>query len=189
MLNLTELFEQAKSLSFLLSPLQLHSTMSGIGGMTPHRPLTASHPSYQRQPHMVMSSQSFQSKHVMVLSKLQLHDCKSLTERTINEEYPWEIMILSDNTITRLHGLQMCINLKKLDLSSNQMKTLPNSNFWSCFKQLTTLFLHNNKLDSIHSLQSLAALPELRILTVHGMYYLYLHISFTLRQPSFQLYI
>ncbi len=76
--------------------------------------------------------------------------------------------MLSENTLSRLHGLHLCTNLHKLDLSDNHIKTLPNTHFWACLPRLETLFLHNNKIDSIHSLKALSVLPALRILTLYG---------------------
>ena len=120
------------------------------------RPPSASHHTVRR-PDFGVKAQSYSSKFVLQMSKMKLTTTKAVLDRKLDQPdpYPWEIMILSENVITRLHGINMCVNLRKLDLSDNQLKTLPNKSFWKCLPKLETLFLHNNKIDSIHSLQSL----------------------------------
>ncbi len=135
-----------------------------------HRPVTASHHSTRKQPDLVVTAQTFSSRHVLIMVNVNMDSLGPVMERRFQDEdeYPWKIVILSSNVLARLNGLQMCTKLRKLDLSDNQIKTLPNKSFWSRLTNLTTLLLHNNKIDSIHTLQSLSALPELRILTVYG---------------------
>lgn len=69
--------------------------------------------------------------------------------------HPWRIIILSGNMLSRLDGLHRCTMLRKLDLSRNGIDTLPKASFWKQLKHLQVLFLHQNKLDSIHALQQL----------------------------------
>ena len=84
--------------------------------------------------------------------------------------YPWSILILSGNMLSRLDGLSRCgSRLRKLDLSRNGIDVLPKSpSFWRSFSSLQVLLLHQNKLDSIHALQQLSILPALEILTCFG---------------------
>ncbi|GAB5575180.1 leucine-rich repeat and IQ domain-containing protein 3 isoform X3 [Prionailurus iriomotensis] len=54
------------------------------------------------------------------------------------------VCIFSNNFITDIHPLQSCIRLVKLDLHGNQIKSLPDTKFWSGLKKLKLLYLHDN---------------------------------------------
>jgi len=88
--------------------------------------------------------------------------------RKLMARYPWKIVYLNNNRITDLLGLHLCTNLRKLDLSRNQIVNLPNRFFWRYLTNLQILYLHDNKIDSIHAVQDLGVLPNLTVLTMYG---------------------
>lgn len=66
---------------------------------------------------------------------------------------------------TPLHSLSL-LTISLLDLSSNRLPTVPHC--LTHLPQLTTLYLHSNRLTSLHSLTHLLPLTRLHHLTLHG---------------------
>ncbi|XP_055978879.1 leucine-rich repeat and IQ domain-containing protein 3 [Sorex fumeus] len=77
-----------------------------------------------------------------------------------------KVCIFSNNFITDIHPLQNCKQLVKLDLHGNQIKNLPNAEFWSGFKNLKLLFLHDNGITKLKNICALSACPSLIALTL-----------------------
>jgi len=65
---------------------------------------------------------------------------------------------------TPLHSLSL-LTISLLDLSSNRLPTVPHC--LSQLPQLTTLYLHSNRLTTLHSLSHLLPLSHLHHLTLH----------------------
>ncbi|XP_013369907.1 PREDICTED: leucine-rich repeat and IQ domain-containing protein 3 [Chinchilla lanigera] len=76
------------------------------------------------------------------------------------------VCIFSNNFITDIHPLQTCIKLIKLDLHGNQIKSLPDTDFWSGLKNLKLLYLHDNGFVKLKNLCALSACPALIALTM-----------------------
>nr|KAF6382769.1 leucine rich repeats and IQ motif containing 3 [Pipistrellus kuhlii] len=76
------------------------------------------------------------------------------------------VCIFSNNFITNISPLQYCIKLVKLDLHGNQVKSLPDVNFWSRLKQLKLLYLHDNGFAKLKNVCMLSACPSLIALTM-----------------------
>uniref|UniRef100_A0A8D0QPH9 Leucine rich repeats and IQ motif containing 3 n=1 Tax=Sus scrofa TaxID=9823 RepID=A0A8D0QPH9_PIG len=76
------------------------------------------------------------------------------------------VCIFSNNFITDIHPLQSCIKLVKLDLHGNQIKSLPESKFWSGLKNLKLLYLHDNGFAKLRNVCVLSACPSLIALTM-----------------------
>ncbi|XP_025273765.1 leucine-rich repeat and IQ domain-containing protein 3 isoform X1 [Canis lupus dingo] len=76
------------------------------------------------------------------------------------------VCILSNNFITDIHPLQSCIKLVKLDLHGNQIKSLPDTKFWSGLKKLKLLYLHDNGFVKLKNICMLSACPSLIALTM-----------------------
>nr|XP_020138027.1 leucine-rich repeat and IQ domain-containing protein 3 isoform X1 [Microcebus murinus] len=76
------------------------------------------------------------------------------------------VCIFSNNFITDIHPLQSCIKLIKLDLHGNQIKNLPDTKFWSGFKNLKLLYLHDNGFSKLKNICVLSACPNLIALTM-----------------------
>ncbi|XP_004679575.1 PREDICTED: leucine-rich repeat and IQ domain-containing protein 3 [Condylura cristata] len=76
------------------------------------------------------------------------------------------ICIFSNNFITDIHPLQSCIKLIKLDLHGNQIKSLPDTKFWSRLKNLKLLYLHDNGFVKLKNICTLSACPNLIALTM-----------------------
>ena len=73
--------------------------------------------------------------------------------------------LLAPHPSSPLHSLSL-LTISLLDLSSNQLTAVP-----SCLvqlPQLTTLYLHSNRLTTLHSLHHLLPLTHLHHLTLHG---------------------
>lgn len=88
--------------------------------------------------------------------------------RLLASSYPWSLLILQSNMITDLTGIHLCTRLRKLDVSRNAIVTLPNANFWAALPRLETLLMNDNRIDSIHALQALSELKQLKIMTLYG---------------------
>ncbi|XP_039080133.1 leucine-rich repeat and IQ domain-containing protein 3 isoform X1 [Hyaena hyaena] len=84
-----------------------------------------------------------------------LHSCISL-----------RVCIFSNNFITDIHPLQSCIKLVKLDLHGNQIKSIPDTKFWSGLKNLKLLYLHDNGFAKLKNICMLSACPTLIALTM-----------------------
>ena len=52
-------------------------------------------------------------------------------------------------------------NLKKIDLSENEIETLPPANVFAGMASLQFLYLHNNNISKWQDLQSLVSMPEI----------------------------
>ncbi|XP_021567713.1 leucine-rich repeat and IQ domain-containing protein 3 [Carlito syrichta] len=76
------------------------------------------------------------------------------------------VCIFSNNFITDIHPLQSCIKLIKLDLHGNQIKSLPDTKFWSGLKNLKLLYLHDNGFVKLKNVCVLSACPNLIALTM-----------------------
>ncbi|XP_049474823.1 leucine-rich repeat and IQ domain-containing protein 3 [Panthera uncia] len=76
------------------------------------------------------------------------------------------VCIFSNNFITDIHPLQSCIRLVKLDLHGNQIKSLPDTKFWSGLKKLKLLYLHDNGFSKLKNICMLSACPSLIALTM-----------------------
>ncbi|XP_057552898.1 leucine-rich repeat and IQ domain-containing protein 3 [Hippopotamus amphibius kiboko] len=76
------------------------------------------------------------------------------------------VCIFSNNFITDIHPLQCCIKLVKLDLHGNQIKSLPDTRFWSGLKNLKLLYLHDNGFAKLKNVCTLSACPSLIALTM-----------------------
>ncbi|XP_019499534.1 PREDICTED: leucine-rich repeat and IQ domain-containing protein 3 [Hipposideros armiger] len=76
------------------------------------------------------------------------------------------ICIFSNNFITDIRALQNCIKLIKLDLHGNQVKSLPDTKFWSGLKNLKLLYLHDNGIAKLKNICTLSACPSLIALTM-----------------------
>uniref|UniRef100_A0A673U442 Leucine rich repeats and IQ motif containing 3 n=1 Tax=Suricata suricatta TaxID=37032 RepID=A0A673U442_SURSU len=76
------------------------------------------------------------------------------------------VCILSNNFITNIHPLQSCIKLVKLDLHGNQIKSIPDTKFWSGLKTLKLLYLHDNGFAKLKNICMLSACPSLIALTM-----------------------
>ncbi len=57
-------------------------------------------------------------------------------------------------------------NLKKIDLSNNQIASLPSSTVFQKLINLKFLYLHNNKISKWHDISSLSALPGILHITL-----------------------
>ncbi|XP_011363997.1 leucine-rich repeat and IQ domain-containing protein 3 isoform X1 [Pteropus vampyrus] len=76
------------------------------------------------------------------------------------------VCIFSNNFITDISPLQSCIKLVKLDLHGNQVKSLPDTKFWSGLKKLKLLYLHDNGFAKLKNICMLSACPSLIALTM-----------------------
>lgn len=109
-----------------------------------------------------LDGESYASSLVLDLRDQAYNDLHMLTSKFPSRgsravAFPWRILILSGNMLSRLDGLQRCASLRKLDLSRNGLDALPKSTFWKQLRQLQVLHLHQNKIDSIHALQTLVS--------------------------------
>ncbi|KAL2089959.1 hypothetical protein ACEWY4_014647 [Coilia grayii] len=77
------------------------------------------------------------------------------------------ICILSGNFITNIAALSECVHLIKLDLSGNQIKKLPDVDYWRRFKELLLLNLHDNNMSTRKHVIGLSGCPNLTALTLH----------------------
>ncbi|XP_027250997.1 leucine-rich repeat and IQ domain-containing protein 3 isoform X2 [Cricetulus griseus] len=77
-----------------------------------------------------------------------------------------KVCIFSNNFITDIQPLQCCIKLIKLDLHGNQIKILPDRNFWIGLKNLKLLYLHDNSFCKLKNICVLAACASLIGLTM-----------------------
>ncbi|XP_038167350.1 leucine-rich repeat and IQ domain-containing protein 3 [Arvicola amphibius] len=77
-----------------------------------------------------------------------------------------KVCIFSNNFVTDIQPLQSCVKLIKLDLHGNQIKTLPDRNFWGGLKNLKLLYLHDNAFAKLKNICVLAACTSLIGLTM-----------------------
>ncbi|XP_078416752.1 uncharacterized protein LOC144692128 [Cetorhinus maximus] len=77
-----------------------------------------------------------------------------------------KICILSRNYITKIDALSSCPNLIKLDLHGNHISNLPDEDFWSDMKSLQILYLHDNIIGNMNSVEPLFSCPNLVVLTL-----------------------
>ncbi|XP_040607485.1 leucine-rich repeat and IQ domain-containing protein 3 isoform X1 [Mesocricetus auratus] len=76
------------------------------------------------------------------------------------------VCIFSNNFVTDIQPLHSCIKLIKLDLHGNQIKTLPDRNFWGGLKNLKLLYLHDNSFSKLKNICVLAECESLIGLTM-----------------------
>ncbi|XP_067845728.1 leucine-rich repeat and IQ domain-containing protein 3-like [Heptranchias perlo] len=76
------------------------------------------------------------------------------------------ICILSKNYITKIDALAFCPDLIKLDLHGNHITDLPDEWFWSDMKCLQLLYLHDNIIGQLKSIEPLFSCPSLIALTL-----------------------
>lgn len=62
--------------------------------------------------------------------------------------------------------LQSFSNLKKIDLSDNQITSLPPAKVFTGLTQLKFLYLHNNNISNWSDIQSLVSMPQIMHLTL-----------------------
>lgn len=65
-----------------------------------------------------------------------------------------------------MHFLHSFKNLKKIDLSENEIETLPPANVFAGLANLQFLYLHNNNISKWQDLQSLVSLPAIMHITL-----------------------
>ena len=70
---------------------------------------------------------------------------------------------LSIKDLPYLHSFK---NLKKIDLSDNELETLPTAQVFAGMESLQFLYLHNNQISKWQDLQSLVVLPEIMHITL-----------------------
>ena len=70
---------------------------------------------------------------------------------------------LSIKDLPYLHSFK---NLKKIDLSDNELETLPAAPVFAGMESLQFLYLHNNQISKWQDLQSLISLPEIMHITL-----------------------
>ncbi|XP_078264231.1 leucine-rich repeat and IQ domain-containing protein 3-like isoform X2 [Rhinoraja longicauda] len=76
------------------------------------------------------------------------------------------ICILPGNYISKIDALSNCPNLIKLDLHSNHITELPDEFFWRDMKCLEVLYLHDNIIGEMCSVEALSGCPRLSVLTL-----------------------
>ncbi|XP_078264229.1 LOW QUALITY PROTEIN: uncharacterized protein LOC144598219 [Rhinoraja longicauda] len=76
------------------------------------------------------------------------------------------ICILPRNYISKIDALSNCPNLIKLDLHSNHITELPDLFFWRDMKCLEVLYLHDNIIGEMCSVEALSGCPQLSVLTL-----------------------
>lgn len=79
-----------------------------------------------------------------------------------------QILYLQGNllNVKDLSYLQSFENLKKVDLSNNQLESLPPASVFAGMRSLQFLYLHNNKVSKWQDLQSLTSLPDVLHVTL-----------------------
>ncbi|KAM5270643.1 leucine-rich repeat and IQ domain-containing protein 3 [Hipposideros larvatus] len=102
-------------------------------------------------------------KHFVFVKFSGLH-LKSM--KNLQSSISLRICIFSNNFITDIRALQNCIKLIKLDLHGNQVKSLPDTKFWSGLKNLKLLYLHDNGIAKLKNICTLSACPSLIALTM-----------------------
>eukprot|EP00767_Chilomastix_cuspidata_P005291 gnl/Chilomastix_cuspidata/5499.p1 GENE.gnl/Chilomastix_cuspidata/5499~~gnl/Chilomastix_cuspidata/5499.p1 ORF type:complete len:1773 (+),score=274.29 gnl/Chilomastix_cuspidata/5499:36-5354(+) len=79
-----------------------------------------------------------------------------------------EFLFLGFNRLVSIESLPPLPALIKLDLQNNAIYRLASASVFSALPRLTFLYLHSNKLRNYEALGSLAALRNLRVLTLWG---------------------
>jgi Leucine-rich repeat len=114
---------------------------------------------------------------------LRLTDCDTLDEIRVislrNKELTSCLRMLSqcqNLNIAYLQGnrihlqdmmyFQSFVNLKKIDLSNNQIASMPSAGIFQRLVNLRFLYLHNNKISKWHDIASLSALPGILHITL-----------------------
>ncbi|XP_032884999.1 leucine-rich repeat and IQ domain-containing protein 3-like isoform X2 [Amblyraja radiata] len=77
------------------------------------------------------------------------------------------VCILPRNYISKMDALSNCPNLIKLDLHSNHITEIPDEFFWREMKCLEVLYLHNNIIGDMCSIEALSGCPQLTVLTLY----------------------
>lgn len=74
----------------------------------------------------------------------------------------------NEMSVRDLNYLQTFENLKKIDLSNNELDSLPPATVFSGLINLQFLYLHNNSLSKWQDLQALVSLPKILHITLFG---------------------
>lgn len=103
---------------------------------------------------------------VISLRNQKLSSCLKTLSRCEN----LTIAYLQGNLINEadLIHLQNFSNLKKLDLSENNIQNLPSAKVFAGLTELRFLYLHNNNISEWSDIQSLISLPSIMHLTLFG---------------------
>ncbi|KAL0231997.1 hypothetical protein PCE1_002993 [Barthelona sp. PCE] len=76
-----------------------------------------------------------------------------------------EYLFLSRSRLSSMSSLHFLRGLRVLDLSFNNISSLPDAGFWANFPMLEVIYLHGNKIKSIKNLLGIRACPNLRVVT------------------------
>ena len=98
------------------------------------------------------------------------HDRQTNVLRVVSKCSNLHILYLQGNllNVRDLLNLQSFENLKQIDLSSNQLESLPAANVFAGMHSLQFLYLHSNAISKWQDLQSLVSLPEIMHITLFG---------------------
>ena len=101
---------------------------------------------------------------VIALRNQKLTICLKMLSKCDN----LSIVYLQHNMISLkdMNHLHTFANIKKLDLSDNQLEALPQASVFAGMKSLLFLYLHNNQISKWQDLQSLTALPSIMHITL-----------------------
>lgn len=93
---------------------------------------------------------------------------KSSLEQLITDPLHLKLLILAgtDLKIAELQQINTCVNLMKLDISSNHLSSLPASVDFGKFVNLRLLYLHNNSLSDMESLNQIFKCKQVIYLTL-----------------------
>ncbi|KAL4429092.1 hypothetical protein ABPG74_022178 [Tetrahymena malaccensis] len=93
---------------------------------------------------------------------------KQCLEQLITDPLHLKLLILAgtDLKISELQQINQCVNLMKLDISSNHLQSLPPNVDFSKFANLRLLYLHNNNLSDMESLNQIFKCKQVVYLTL-----------------------
>ncbi|EAS05063.2 hypothetical protein TTHERM_01299690 (macronuclear) [Tetrahymena thermophila SB210] len=93
---------------------------------------------------------------------------KQCLEQLITDPLHLKLLILAgtDLKIAELQQINQCVNLMKLDISSNHLQLLPPNIDFSKFSNLRLLYLHNNNLSDMESLNQIFKCKQVVYLTL-----------------------
>ena len=96
-------------------------------------------------------------------SKYRLRFSRHISNKPI--VHAWDTLQGNLLNVRDMINLQAFENLKKIDLSFNQLESLPPANVFAGLQSLQFLYLHNNNISKWQDLQSLVSLPEIMHIT------------------------